>query len=60
MPCVAEGRVRVHRGSLREDVLAAISAKYDGRNAGVEIEPFGSRVLLEVPIDRWLLKGTAQ
>jgi F420H(2)-dependent biliverdin reductase len=59
-PCVAEGRARVHRGSLREDVLAAISAKYDGWDAGVEIEPFGARVLLEVPIDRWLLKGTAQ
>jgi PPOX class probable F420-dependent enzyme len=59
-PCVAEGRARVHRGTLREDVLTAISAKYDGWDAGVEIEPFGSRVLLEVPIDRWLLKGTAQ
>ena len=59
-PYVAEGRARVHRGTLREDVLAAISAKYDGWGAGVEIEPFGCRVLLEVPVDRWLLKGTAQ
>lgn len=50
----------MHRGSLREDVLAAISAKYDGWDAGTEIEPFGRRVLLEVPVDRWLLKGTAQ
>ena len=59
-PVVAEGRARVHRGALRADVLAAISAKYDGWDAGAEIDPFGPRVLLEVPADRWLLKGTAQ
>ncbi|MEU5257734.1 pyridoxamine 5'-phosphate oxidase family protein [Amycolatopsis sp. NPDC021455] len=59
-PVVAEGRARVHRGALREDVLAALSAKYDGWDAGAEIAPFGPRVLLEVPVGRWLLKGTAQ
>jgi PPOX class probable F420-dependent enzyme len=59
-PVVAEGRARVHRGRLRTDVLAAISAKYDGWDAGVEIEPFGPRVLIEVPVSRWLLTGTAQ
>ncbi|WP_410606854.1 pyridoxamine 5'-phosphate oxidase family protein [Amycolatopsis sp. lyj-109] len=59
-PIVAEGRARVHGGALREDVLAALAAKYDGWDAGKEIAPFGPRVLLEVPIGRWLLKGTAQ
>ncbi|RSN10121.1 pyridoxamine 5'-phosphate oxidase family protein [Amycolatopsis roodepoortensis] len=59
-PAVAEGSARVHRGTLREDVLAALSAKYDGWAAGVEIEPFGARVLLEVPVKRWLLAGVAQ
>lgn len=59
-PYVAEGRVRVHRDARREDVLAAIAAKYDGWDAGAEIDPFGPRVLLEVSIDRWLLKGSAQ
>lgn len=59
-PCVAEGRAQAHRGRLQEDVLAAISVKYDGWKADVEIEPFGPRVLLEVSIDRWLLKGKAQ
>jgi PPOX class probable F420-dependent enzyme len=59
-PIVAEGRVRVHRGALRDDVLAALAAKYDGWDAGKEIDPFGPRVLLEVPVGRWLLKGTAQ
>lgn len=59
-PVVAEGRVRVHRGVLRDDVLAAISAKYDGWDAGLEVDPFGPRVLFEVTVDRWLLSGTAQ
>lgn len=58
-PAVAEGLVRVHRDKLREDVLAALAVKYDGWAAGEEIEPFGARVLLEVPINRWLLKGVA-
>ncbi|AGM10505.1 pyridoxamine 5'-phosphate oxidase-related FMN-binding protein [Amycolatopsis keratiniphila] len=59
-PAVAEGVARVHRGTLREDVLAALAAKYDGWAAGVEIAPFGARVLLEVPVKRWLLEGVAQ
>ncbi|MDQ7804839.1 hypothetical protein Q5425_13925 [Amycolatopsis sp. A133] len=59
-PIVAEGRARLHRDALPNDVLAAIAAKYDGWDVGKEIAPFGPRVLLEVPVDRWLLKGTAQ
>ena len=59
-PVVAEGRVRVHREQLREDVLTALAAKYDGWAAGEEIEPFGARVLLEIPIRRWLLDGVAR
>lgn len=59
-PAVAEGRAVVHRDELRGDVLAALAAKYDGWEAGVEIEPFGPRVLLQVPVDGWLLRGTAQ
>ncbi|WP_340686144.1 pyridoxamine 5'-phosphate oxidase family protein [Amycolatopsis coloradensis] len=59
-PVVAEGLARLHGGALREDVLAALAAKYDGWAAGEEIEPFGARVLLEVPVKRWLLAGVAQ
>ncbi len=59
-PAVAEGSARVHRGAPREDVLAALAAKYDGWAADVEVEPFGARVLLEVPVKRWLLEGVAQ
>lgn len=56
-PYVAEGRAVVHRDSLREDVLREIAIKYDGWDAAVEIEPYGGRVLIQVPVDRWLLSG---
>lgn len=59
-PAVAEGRATVHGGTLRSDVLAALGDKYDGWDAGAVFEPFGPRVLLEIPIDRWLLSGVAQ
>jgi PPOX class probable F420-dependent enzyme len=59
-PCVAEGQVIVHRDGFREDVLRAITAKYDGWDSAAEVAPFGRRVLLEVIIDRWLLRGIAQ
>ena len=59
-PYVAEGRAVVHRDRLREDVLAALAEKYDGWQAGLEIEPYGKRVLINVPVDRWLLRGAAQ
>ncbi len=59
-PVVAEGLARVHREALREDVLMVLAAKYDGWAAGEEVEPFGARVLLEIPVKRWLLPGVAQ
>lgn len=59
-PVVAEGQARLHRGAPRADVLAAIAAKYDGWDAAAVVEPFGARVLLEVPVRRWLLSGVAQ
>ncbi|WP_086845943.1 pyridoxamine 5'-phosphate oxidase family protein [Amycolatopsis kentuckyensis] len=59
-PIVAEGRAQVHRGALREDILTALAAKYEGWDAGKEVRPFGPRVLLEVPVTRWLLRGSAQ
>lgn len=59
-PLVAEGTARLHRGPARADVRAAIAAKYDGWDAGAVVEPFGARVLIEVPVTRWLLTGSAQ
>jgi PPOX class probable F420-dependent enzyme len=56
-PVVAEGTARLHRGPLRSDVLTAIAAKYDGWDAAAVVEPFGARVLIEVPVTRWLLTG---
>lgn len=59
-PHVAEGRARLHSEVLAEDVLVALAAKYDGWDAAAEVKPFGSRVLLEIQVDRWLLNGVAQ
>jgi hypothetical protein len=58
-PAVAEGRAQVHDAPLRADVLASLAGKYGGWDAGVEVTPFGRRVLIEVPVGRWLLKGAA-
>ncbi len=59
-PLVAEGRVVVHRDGFRAGVLRDITAKYDGWDSATEIPPYGPRVLLEVIVDRWLLRGSAQ
>lgn len=59
-PCVAEGHARLHNRPLRPDILAALARKYDGWDAGAVIAPYGARVLIEVPVRRWLLKGIAQ
>lgn len=56
-PHVAQGQAIVHRGI--EDFprqVALLAGKYDGWNAADESQD-GPRVLLEVPVDRWLLAG---
>ncbi|MFG1658999.1 pyridoxamine 5'-phosphate oxidase family protein [Micromonospora chersina] len=56
-PVVAEGVARLHRGDFPTTVVEAFAGKYEGWDVG---EPRGERVLLEVPVRRWLLAGTAQ
>ncbi|MEU4369225.1 pyridoxamine 5'-phosphate oxidase family protein [Micromonospora chersina] len=57
VPVVAEGVARLHRGDFPTTVVEAFASKYEGWGVG---EPEGERVLLEVPVRRWLLAGTAQ
>jgi hypothetical protein len=57
-PHVAEGRVIVRRRI--EDFhhpVALLAEKYDGWDAADEGQD-GPRVLLEIPVDRWLLAST--
>jgi len=56
-PHVAEGRVTVHR-RVRDfpHVFALLAEKYNGWDAADESQD-GPRVLLEVPVQRWLLGG---
>jgi PPOX class probable F420-dependent enzyme len=54
-PYVAQGRVTVHpRFVAFPHLLTLLAEKYDGWDAADESQD-GPRVLLEVPVDRWLL-----
>ncbi|SCF27504.1 pyridoxamine 5'-phosphate oxidase family protein [Micromonospora chokoriensis] len=59
-PVVAEGTARVHRDDFPSTVVEAFAGKYDGWEVGRQVSPGGERVLLEIPVRRWLLAGTAQ
>ena len=41
-------------------VVEAFARKYDGWDVGRQVGPDGERALLEIPVRRWLLAGTAQ
>lgn len=59
-PVVAEGTAVVHRAGFPPDLVAAFAAKYDGWDVTARWPGEGARVLLEVPVRRWLLAGVAQ
>ena len=58
-PVVAEGEASVHRGAFPERITDAFAAKY-GWDVAAPRGPGATRVLLEVPVSRWLLAGVAQ
>ncbi|MFI6243097.1 pyridoxamine 5'-phosphate oxidase family protein [Micromonospora sp. NPDC050795] len=59
-PVVAEGAAHLHRSGFPGTVVEAFAGKYDGWAVGRQVGPDGERVLLEIPVRRWLLAGTAQ
>ncbi|MBQ0992548.1 pyridoxamine 5'-phosphate oxidase family protein [Micromonospora sp. H61] len=59
-PVVAEGAAHVHRSGFPSTVAEAFARKYDGWDVGQQVGPDGERALLEIPVRRWLLAGTAQ
>ncbi|MER5227274.1 pyridoxamine 5'-phosphate oxidase family protein [Streptomyces flaveus] len=59
LPVVAEGEAVLHRGLFPEEITDAFAVKY-GWDVSAPRTPDGGRVLLEVPVRRWLLAGTAQ
>ncbi|MEU8392103.1 pyridoxamine 5'-phosphate oxidase family protein [Micromonospora sp. NPDC048843] len=59
-PVVAEGAAHVHRSGFPSTVVEAFARKYDGWDVGRQVGPDGERALLEIPVRRWLLAGTAQ
>ncbi|PPK97695.1 PPOX class probable F420-dependent enzyme [Kineococcus xinjiangensis] len=59
-PVVAEGLTRVHRDAFPERIVAAFAGKYGGWDVRHRPRPDAERVLLEIPVSRWLLTGAAQ
>ncbi|MCX4725148.1 pyridoxamine 5'-phosphate oxidase family protein [Streptomyces sp. NBC_00440] len=59
VPVVAEGDVQLRHDGFPEEVTAAFAAKY-AWDVTVPHRPDGGRVLLQVPVRRWLLPGVAQ
>jgi PPOX class probable F420-dependent enzyme len=59
-PVVAEGDAVTHLGWFPKDVTEAFAAKYTGWDVTAPYHPGRARVLLEVPVSRWLLAGTGQ
>lgn len=54
-PHVAQGRARMHANLADFSVIVSrFAQKYSGWDAGDESQD-GPRILLEVPVDRWLL-----
>ncbi|AZK93828.1 MULTISPECIES: TIGR03618 family F420-dependent PPOX class oxidoreductase [Streptomyces] len=58
-PVVAEGDATVHRDGFPPEVVTAFRLKYDWDVTAPE-RSGGGRVMLEIPVRRWLLAGTAQ
>jgi PPOX class probable F420-dependent enzyme len=59
-PVVAEGVAQLHRGDFPDAVVDAFASKYDGWDVRKPVTEESDRVLLEIPVRRWLLAGTAQ
>ncbi|WP_307804077.1 pyridoxamine 5'-phosphate oxidase family protein [Micromonospora echinofusca] len=59
-PVVAEGVARVRRSDFPAEVVEAFAGKYGGWDIRKRGAQKGDRVLLEIPVRRWLLAGTAQ
>ncbi|MGP4050959.1 pyridoxamine 5'-phosphate oxidase family protein [Streptomyces sp. 2A115] len=58
-PVVAEGEAVLHRGLFPEKITDAFATKYRW-DVSAPHRPGRDRVLLEVPVQRWLLAGVAQ
>ena len=59
-PVVAEGLAVIRHDGFPADVVATFRDKYDGWDVTEPVPAEGARVLIEVPVTRWLLAGRAQ
>jgi len=59
-PVVAEGSATIHRDGFPAHIVELFKHKYDGWDVTAPVAAEGARVLIEVPVARWLLAGRAQ
>ncbi|MFI2714108.1 TIGR03618 family F420-dependent PPOX class oxidoreductase [Micromonospora sp. NPDC018662] len=59
-PVVAEGAARLHHADFPPAVVAAFADKYAGWDIRQPVTPDSERVLLEIPVRRWLFAGRAR
>ncbi|MEU3452397.1 pyridoxamine 5'-phosphate oxidase family protein [Micromonospora sp. NPDC006766] len=59
-PVVAEGSATIHRDDFPADIVEMFKGKYDGWDITALVTAEGARVLIQVPVARWLLAGRAQ
>ncbi|MGC5329220.1 nitroreductase/quinone reductase family protein [Micromonospora sp. DT62] len=59
-PVVAEGLARVRRTDFPDPIVEAFATKYGGWDIRKPVAPESFRVLLEIPVRRWLLAGVAR
>ena len=59
-PIVAEGWAVIHRGDFPAGIVEMFRSKYDGWDVTARVAAEGARVLVQVPVARWLLAGLAQ
>ena len=59
-PVVAEGRATIQPEDFPAEIVAAFEAKYEGWDIRVPVPREGPRVLLRIPVTRWLLAGRAR
>jgi len=59
-PVVAEGLATIHHGDFPTGIVEMFASKYDGWDVTALYPREGARVLLQIPVARWLLAGRAQ
>ena len=59
-PVVAEGWAMIRHSDFPASIVEMFKSKYDGWDVTAPVAAEGARVLVQIPVARWLLAGRAQ